>query len=95
MAAIAEARAPATSGLRAALSQAQQAIGALLNRSSDPADARVQTVQALARAHHFILLRRFELSMLPKPDGEDAPVPQVLDMERAAGEAFVATYDIA
>jgi multidrug resistance protein MdtO len=85
----------ATSGLRAALSQAQQAIGALLNRSSDPADARVQTVQALARAHHFILLRRFELSMLPKPDGEDAPVPQVLDMERAAGEAFVATYDTA
>ena len=85
----------ATSGLRAALSQAQQAIAAVLNRSGDPAEARDRTAQALVRAHHFSLVRRFELSMLPKPTGEDAPAPQVSDLERAAGEAFVATYDIA
>jgi multidrug resistance protein MdtO len=87
--------ASATSGLRAALSQAQGAISAVLSRSGDPADARDRTAQALVRAHHFSLVRRFELSMLPKPSGEDAPVPQVADVEQAAGEAFVATYDIA
>ena len=85
----------ATSGLRAALSKAQQAISAVLSRSGDPAEARDRTAQALVQAHHFSLVRRFELSMLPKPSGEDAPVPQVADVERAAGEAFVATYDIA
>jgi multidrug resistance protein MdtO len=85
----------ATSGLRAALSQAQQAIKAVLSRSGDAAEARDRTTQALVRAHHFSLVRRFELSMVPKPTGEDAPVPQVADVERAAGEAFVATYDIA
>jgi multidrug resistance protein MdtO len=85
----------ATSGLRAALSQAQQAIGAVLSRSGDAAEARDRTAQALVRAHHFSLVGRFELSMVPKRTGEDAPVPQVADVERAAGEAFVATYDIA
>jgi multidrug resistance protein MdtO len=85
----------ATSGLRAALSQAQQAISAVLSRSGDAAEARDRTAQALVRAHHFSLVRRFELSMVPKPTGEDAPVPQVADVERAAGEAFVATYDVA
>jgi multidrug resistance protein MdtO len=85
----------ATAGLRAALSQAQQAISAVLSRSGDAVAARDRTTQALVRAHHFSLVRRFELSMVPKPTGEDAPVPQVADVERAAGEAFVATYDIA
>jgi multidrug resistance protein MdtO len=83
----------ATSGLRAALAQAQQAIRAVLNRSIDLPEARVQTAQALVRAHHLDLVRRFELSMLPKPSGENATVAQVADVERAAGEAFVATYD--
>jgi multidrug resistance protein MdtO len=83
----------ATSGLRAALSQAQQAIAAVLNRSGDPAEARALTAQALVRADHFSLVRRFELSMVPKASREDAPIPQVVDVERAAGEAFVATYD--
>jgi multidrug resistance protein MdtO len=84
----------ATSGLRAALSQAQQAISALLSRSGDAAEARDRAAQALVRARHFSLVGRFELSMVPKPTA-DAPVPQVADVERAAGEAFVATYDIA
>jgi multidrug resistance protein MdtO len=83
----------ATSGLRATLSQAQQAISAVLNRSSDPAEARARTAQALVRAHHFSLVRRFELSILPKSSGEAAPVPLVSDVERVAAEAFVATYD--
>ena len=83
----------ATAGLRAALSQAQQAIGAVLSRSGDAAEARDRAAQALVRAHHFSLVGRFELSMVPKPTGADAPVPQVADVERAAGEAFVATYD--
>jgi multidrug resistance protein MdtO len=85
----------ATAGLQAALSQAQQAIKAVLNRSIDPAQARAQTAQALVRARHFDLVRRFELSMLPKPSGHDARVPAVEDVERAAGNAFVETYDIA
>jgi multidrug resistance protein MdtO len=83
----------ATSGLRAALSQAQQAISAVLSRSGDATEARDRAAQALVRAHHFSLVGRFELSMVPKPTGADAPVPQVADVERTAGEAFVATYD--
>jgi multidrug resistance protein MdtO len=83
----------ATSGLRAALSQAQQAISAILSRSGDAAEARDRAAQALVRARHFSLVGRFELSMVPKPTGADAPVPRVADVERAAGEAFVATYD--
>jgi multidrug resistance protein MdtO len=82
----------ATAGLRGALSQAQQAISAVLGRSGDPADARARTAQALVQAEHFSLVRRFELSMLPKTSGKDAPVAEVADVERAAGEAFVATY---
>jgi multidrug resistance protein MdtO len=85
----------ATSGLRAALSQAQQAISAVLNRSGDTAEARDRTAQALVRAYHFNLVHRFELSMLPKPTGQDAPIAPIADVERAAGEAFVATYDSA
>jgi multidrug resistance protein MdtO len=83
----------ATSGLRAALSQAQQAISAVLSRSGDAAEARDRVAQALVRAHHFSLVGHFELSMVPKAAGADAPIPQVADVERAAGKAFVATYD--
>jgi multidrug resistance protein MdtO len=85
----------ATAGLRAALLQAQQAISAVLSRSGDAAQARDRTAQALVRARHFDLVRRFELSMLPRSTSEEEPVTQVADVERAAGEAFVATYDIA
>jgi multidrug resistance protein MdtO len=83
----------ATTGLRAALSQAQQAISAVLSRSGDAVEARDRVAQALVRAHHFSLVGRFELSMVPKAAGADAPIPQVADVERAAGKAFVATYD--
>jgi multidrug resistance protein MdtO len=84
----------ATSGLRAALAEALGAVSAVLKRSGDLGEARVRTAQALVRAHHFSLLRSFELSMLPRHSREDAQAPQVAEVERSAGEAFVATYDI-
>ena len=84
----------ATAKLQAALSDAQKAINAVLNRSGDPGEARVRTAQALVQAHLFSLIRRFELSMLPKhPHREGAQAAEVMDAERSAGEAFVATYE--
>ena len=72
----------------------QKAINAVLNRSGDPGEARVRTAQALVHAHLFSLIRRFELSMLPKhPHREGAQAAEVVDAERSAGEAFVATYE--
>ena len=79
--------------LQAALQEAQAAISAVLKRTGDPRDARTRTAQALVRARHFNLVRRFELSMLPKHSRTAAAGPQVADVERSAGEAFVATYD--
>ena len=80
--------------LQAALAQARESIGAVLERSGDPGEARVRTAEALVRARHFNLVRRFELSMLPKHSRSGAGAPQVTEVERSAGEAFVATYDI-
>jgi multidrug resistance protein MdtO len=85
----------ATSKLQSALTEARAAINAVLKRSGDPGEARVRTAQALVHAHLFSLIRRFELSMLPKhPAREGAQAAQVADAERSAGEAFVATYEI-
>ena len=85
----------ATSKLQAALSDARKAISAVLQRSGDPGEARVRTAQALVHAHLFSLIRRFELSMLPKhPRREGAQVAEVAEAERSAGEAFVATFEI-
>lgn len=84
----------ATSGLKAALTAALQAIDTVRRRSGDAVDARLRAAQALVRAHHFNLVHRFELSMVPKRSGEDEQTPRLADVERAAGEAFVATYDI-
>jgi multidrug resistance protein MdtO len=85
----------ATMKLRAALSEAQEAISAVLKRSGDPGEARVRTAQALVHAHLFSLIRRFELSMLPKhPHQAGAQAAEVTDAERSAGEAFVETYEI-
>jgi multidrug resistance protein MdtO len=84
----------AVSRLQTALNEVLEAIGAL-KRSGDPGAARVRTAQALVRAQHFSLVRRFELSMLrrhSRKDGEQAA--QLTDVERSAGEAFVATYGI-
>jgi multidrug resistance protein MdtO len=79
--------------LQAALQEAQAAISAVLKRTGDPGDARIRTAQALVRARHFNLVRRFELSMLPKHSRTAAGGARVEDVERSAGEAFVATYD--
>ena len=57
-------------------------------------EARAKAAQALVRAHHFNLVRRFELSMLPNHSRAAAAVPEVTEVERSAGEAFVTTYDI-
>jgi multidrug resistance protein MdtO len=85
----------ATSKLQAALTEARKAISAVLKRSGDPGEARVRTAQALVHAHLFSLIRRFELSMLPKhPHQEGAQAAEVTEAERSAGEAFVATYEI-
>jgi multidrug resistance protein MdtO len=84
----------ATSRLQAALTEALGAISAVLKRSGDAGEARVRAAQALVRAHNFSLIRRFELSMLPKHSREGVQVPQFTEVERSAGEAFVATYDI-
>jgi multidrug resistance protein MdtO len=83
----------AASGLRAALAETLRAIGAVLRRSGDAAEARTRTTQALVRADHFSLLRRFELRMLPKRSRSGAPAPGVADVERLAGAAFVATCE--
>jgi len=84
----------ATTKLRAALSEAREAISAVLKRSGDLGEARVRAAQALVHAHLFSLIRRFELSMLPKhPAREGAQAAEVADAERSAGEAFVATYE--
>jgi multidrug resistance protein MdtO len=84
----------AISRVQAALGEALAAINAVLKRSGEPAEARVRTAQALVRAHQFSLLRRFELSMLPKSARARAEVSPITDVERSAGEAFVSTYDI-
>jgi multidrug resistance protein MdtO len=85
----------ATTKLRAALSEAREAISAVLKRSGDLGEARVRAAQALVHAHLFSLIRRFELSMLPKhPAREGAQAAEVAEAERSAGEAFVATYEI-
>lgn len=79
--------------LQAALKEASEAISAVLKRTGDLGEARARTAQALVRARHFNLVRRFELSMLPKRFRTTAGEAQVGDVERSAGEAFVATYD--
>jgi multidrug resistance protein MdtO len=83
----------AISRLQAAVTEALGAISAVLKRSGDPEEARVRTVQALVRVHQFNLIRRFELSMLPKHARERAEVSPITEVERSAGEAFVSTYD--
>jgi multidrug resistance protein MdtO len=80
--------------LQAALTEASEAIGALLKRTGDLGEARARAAQALVRARHFNQVRRFELRMLPKRFRTTAGAAQVGDVERSAGEAFVATYDL-
>jgi multidrug resistance protein MdtO len=84
----------AISRLQAAVGAARESISAVLKKSGDPGEARAKAAQALVRVRHFNLVRRFELSMLPKHSRAAAAAPQITEVERSAGEAFVATYDI-
>jgi multidrug resistance protein MdtO len=83
----------ARSAIRAALADALRAIGAVIRRPRDAAEARMRAVQALVRADHLRTLTLFELRMLPSHARESLNVPSVASVERLAGAAFVVTTD--
>jgi multidrug resistance protein MdtO len=83
----------ARSAVRAALAETLRAIGAVIRRPAQAADARLRTVQALVRADHFRTLSLFELRMLPQHVQASQGLPGVTDMERLAGAAFVVAAD--
>src|SRR3984957_5066266 len=83
----------ARSAIRAALAEALRAIGEVLRRPRNAEEARIRTVQALARADHLRTLSLFELRMLPGHARESLNVPPVANIERLAGAAFVVTTD--
>jgi multidrug resistance protein MdtO len=83
----------ARSAVRAALADALRAIGEVIRRPRDAAEARMRTVQALVRADHLRTLTLFELRMLPSHARESLNVPSVASVERLAGAAFVVTTD--
>jgi multidrug resistance protein MdtO len=82
----------ARAGIRAALAEAMRAIGGMLRRPPDLEEARMRTVQALARADHLRTLSLFELRMLPG-HAPQSRVLSVADIERLAAAAFVVTTD--
>jgi multidrug resistance protein MdtO len=83
----------ARSAVRAALAGALRAIGEVIRRPRDAAEARMRAVQALVRADHLRTLTLFELRMLPSHARESLTVPSVASVERLAGAAFVVTTD--
>jgi multidrug resistance protein MdtO len=83
----------ARSAIRAALADALRAIGAVIRRPRDAAEARMRAVQALVRADHLRTLTLFELRVLPSHARESLNVPSVASVERLAGAAFVVTTD--
>jgi multidrug resistance protein MdtO len=83
----------ARSAVRAALAETLHAIGAVIRRPAQAADARLRTAQALVRAEHFRTLSLFELRMLPHHVQASQGLPGIADMERLAGAAFVVTAD--
>ena len=83
----------ARSGVRAALAEALRAIGEVIRRPGDAAEARMRTVQALVRADHLRTLSLFELRMLPSHALENRNEPALSGIERLAGAAFVVTTD--
>ena len=83
----------ARSAIRAAIADALRAIGEVIRRPRNAGDARLRTVQALARADHLRTLTLFELRMLPSHAPESLNVPSVASVERLAGAAFVVTTD--
>jgi multidrug resistance protein MdtO len=84
----------ARSAIRAALADALRAIGEVIRRPRNAQDARMRTVQALARADHLRTLTLFELRMLPSHARGSRNVPSVASVERLAGAAFVVTTDV-
>jgi multidrug resistance protein MdtO len=80
-------------GVRAAVADALRAIGEVLRRPPDAADARMRAIQALVRFDHLRTLSLFELRMLPSDARESLTVPSVANVERLAGAAFVVATD--
>jgi multidrug resistance protein MdtO len=83
----------ARSAIRAALADALRAIGEVIRRPRDVAEARMRAVQSLVRADHLRTLTLFELRMLPSHARESLNVPSVASVERLAGAAFVVATD--
>jgi multidrug resistance protein MdtO len=83
----------ARSSIRAAIAEAMRAIGEVIRRPRNAEEARMRTVQALARADHLRTLSLFELRMLPSHVRASLNIPSVADVERLAGSAFVVSTD--
>jgi multidrug resistance protein MdtO len=83
----------ARSGVRAALAEALRAIAEVIRRPRSAEEARMRTVQALARADHLRTLSLFELRMLPSHARESLGVPSVGNIERLAGAAFAVSTE--
>src|ERR1700733_14230405 len=83
----------ARSGVRAALAAALRAIGEVIRQPRSAEEARMRTVQALARADHLRTLSLFELRMLPSHARESLSVPSVGNIERLAGAAFAVSTE--
>jgi len=83
----------ARSGIRAAIAESLRAIGEVIRRPRNAEQARIRTVQALARADHLRTLSLFELRMLPNHARQSLNVPPVGNIERLAGAAFVVSTD--
>jgi multidrug resistance protein MdtO len=83
----------ARSAVRAAIADALRAIGEVIRRPRNSAEARMRAVQALVRADHLRTLTLFELRMLPSHARESLNVPSIASVERLAGTAFVLTTD--
>jgi multidrug resistance protein MdtO len=79
----------AVTRLRGALADALRGIAALLRSPQNAETNRQHAVEALARADNFEALSRFEIEMLPR----QTHLPDLHDLERLAGAAFVATSE--
>jgi multidrug resistance protein MdtO len=81
----------ARSAVRAAIAEALRAIGEVIRRPRDAAEARIRAVQALVRADQLRTLTLFELRMLPGHARAGINLPSLASVERLAGSAFVVT----
>jgi multidrug resistance protein MdtO len=83
----------ARSGIRTAIAEALRAIGEVIRQPRNAGEARMRTVQALARADQLRTLSLFELRMLPSHVRESLSIPTLANVERLAGAAFVVSTD--